>query len=119
VAYTKFDPSRPDGTTQNIVEALDSTRLNLKAIRDAMMFSSMPDWAMEVVPGSGTYEQPEQIKYTRGVEVIRLLLTWNADGNVTQVVYQYSNDSGNTFETVATETINYDAEGNVTGTSWS
>ena len=126
MAYDTFQPDKPDGADSGPT-VIDDTRKNLRAIRDAAMMGTMPEWAMEPQNSDGSTPpsdpaQPEVLMYSRSTERLKLSITWGSsggnDGNPTQIAYEYSADSGSTWESIGTETITYDSAGNVTGTSW-
>lgn len=117
MAYTIFDPAKPDAATQNGTAFAQSTRDNLKAVRDAaIMGGCFYGWNMAAT--GGTAAEPTTLTYSKGTERVRATLTW-ASGNVTQAVYAYSSNSGTSYDTIGTKTITYDASGNVTATTWS
>ncbi|MEM1189950.1 MAG: hypothetical protein AAGI72_15565 [Pseudomonadota bacterium] len=97
----------------------DTTRENLMALRDAVVMGLMKGWTY--APVGGTAAQPAQFLYSKGLERIRGTVTWGtsggADGNVTQIVWAYSADSGSSYDTITTESVTYDADGFVTGCS--
>ena len=121
MAYISFDPASPNPTTQNGSVCFDGTRNNMKAIRDAGVMQVFPGFNMAVA--GGTAEQPATITYSKSTERVRLTITWGssggAAGNPQTVVYAYSSNSGSSYDTIGTETITYDANGNVTATTWS
>ena len=125
--YAPFEEGKPDPATQNGLNAFDSTRENMEALRDAVVMGTMSGWNLAV--SGGTAEAPTQYLYTLGTQRVRATLTWGtsggADGNVEKVKYEYSSD-GSTWDdmgsatnpTYSTVTISYDADSNVTGTGW-
>lgn len=121
MAYTPFDASVPDASTEDLTDMGQSTRHNLKAIRDAVVAGNLAGW--NLTPAGGTAEQPATLTYAKGTERVRGSLTWGssggADGNVTQAVWEYSSNSGGSYDTIGTVTIAYDTSGNVTSTTWS
>lgn len=121
MAYTLFDPAVPDAATDNGLAFCDNTRLNLKAVRDAVIAGTFFGW--NFAKSGGTAEEPGTITYTKGTEIVRGVLTWGttggADGNVSQAVYSYSANSGTSYDTIGTVTMAYDVDGNVTSTTWS
>ena len=126
MAYTPFDPSKPDPSSQNGTQFGQSIVNNLKALRDAcIMGGGFFGWPLAV--SGGTAEQPTTFTYgnttLNGTERVRAVVTWGTAGgeagNPTQVVYSYSNTSGSSWDTIKTKTITYDSSGNVTATSWS
>jgi hypothetical protein len=54
---------------------------------------------------------------------VRATLTWGtvggAAGNVSAAVYEYSANSGSSYDAIGTKTITYDSNANVTATTWS
>lgn len=128
MAYTPFDKSVPDASTESINQITTSTRENFEAIRDAVVAGDMPGWEMST--SGGTAEQPAEIIYARSTERVKIALTWGssggADGNVTDAIYSYSSNSGTNYDLMADtdfplakQTITYDSSGNVTATGWS
>lgn len=122
MTYTAFDPLKPDASTQNGTQFAQSTRDNLRTIRDAViMGGGFYGWNMAAA--GGTAEQPATITYSKGTERVRATLTWGSTGgeagNVTVAVYAYSSNSGTDYDTIGTNTIAYDGSGNVTATTWS
>ena len=117
MAYTQFDPSKPVGTAGDGASYTTGIHENFQALRDAIITGSLAGWDMSY--DGGTADKPDYHIYSKGVERIRLHYTWNSDDFVTQIVYEYSGDSGTSYETIGTLTINYDADNNVTGTTWS
>ncbi|WP_448508794.1 hypothetical protein [Immundisolibacter sp.] len=67
--------------------------------------------------------QPTGLSYSKSTERIRAALTWGTSGgeagNVTVAHYSYSSDSGASYDSIGVNTITYDGNGNVTGTTWS
>ena len=122
MAYTPFDPTKPDASTQNGTAFAGSARDNLKAIRDAaIMGGGSYGWNMAL--SGGTASQPAVLTYSKSTERVRASLTWGTtggeDGNVTVALYEYSSNSGSSYDTIGTKTVTYDASANVTATTWS
>lgn len=115
MTYTAFADNKPTVDT-NGLQVVDDTRNNLMAMRDAVVMGAMAGW--NYTPSGGTAEEPATLTYSKGVERLRATLTWSG-GNVTQALWSHSSDSGSTFDTIGTETITYDAGGNVIAVSWS
>jgi hypothetical protein len=122
MAYTLFDPTTPDATTQTLTQMGQSERNNLKAVRDACIMGG-GFYGFNLAVSGGTADQPALLTYTKGTEKIKAALTWGTTGgeagSVTVADYSYSSDSGNTWVTIGTKTITYDANANVTATTWS
>jgi hypothetical protein len=120
--YTPFDATKPDAASQNGTQFAQSARDNLKAIRDAaLMGGGFFGWPLAI--SGGTAEQPTTFIYSSGTERVLAVITWGttggATGNPQTVVYSYSSNSGGAYDTIGTKTITYDANSNVTATSWS
>jgi hypothetical protein len=122
MAYTLFDPTTPDATTQTLTQMGQSERNNLKAVRDACIMGG-GFYGFNLAVSGGTADQPALLTYSKGTEKIKAALTWGTTGgeagNITVVAYSYSADSGSTWATIGTKTITYDANANVTATTWS
>lgn len=120
MAYTHYAPATPN-PDQTGTQFATSARQNLLALRDAARVGTMPNWNMATA--GGTAEQPATITYSNGTERLRMTLTWGTsgatDGAVTAIAYAYSNDSGSSYDAMGTETMTYDAGGNVTAINWS
>lgn len=121
MAYTAFDATKPDAATQNGTQFAQAIRNNQAAMRDAIVTGSMPGFNYSV--SGGTPEQPAIIYYKKGADWVRITLTWGttggADGNVTVAVLASSANSGGVYDTIGTQTMTYDLNGNVTATNWS
>lgn len=116
MTYSAFDSTLPDAATQNGTQFAQSTRDNLKAMRDAcVMGGGFFGWAMAAT--GGTPAEPQYLTYSKGTERVRVTLTWSS-GNVTSALYAYSSNSGSSYDTIGTKTITY-SSGYVTGTTWS
>lgn len=118
--YTPFVDSKPVGTDTG-TEAINYIRQNLMAMRDAVVMGAMIDW--DFSKSGGTAEEPAIILYTKGVERLRVSLTWGTsggeDGNVKVALWEYSSNSGTNYDTVGTQTMTYDASGNPSTAVWS
>ncbi len=127
MAYTPYDVAVPT-TAQTRQAAIDSIRTDLAALRDALAATGIVQGFNYSVSG-GTADQPAQLFYKRGVEWIRVDVTWGTtggeDGNPTVMAFYYSPNSGVSSYGMAdaagkyTVTISYDTDANVTGAVWS
>ncbi len=119
--YTPFDPTKPDATAQTLTQMGQSERDNMRAIRDAAIMGG-GFYGFNLAVSGGTADQPALLTYDKGVERVKAALTWGTvggeAGNVTVAVYSYSADSGATWNTIGTKTVTYDANSNVTATTW-
>jgi hypothetical protein len=117
MAYTPFDPTKPDATAQTLTQMGTSERNNFLAIRDAViMGGGFYGWNMAA--SGGTAAEPALLTYSSGTERVKAALTWSS-GNVTVAVYSYSSNSGGAYDTIGTKTITYDGSNNVTAATWS
>lgn len=119
MAYPTADFTKPDATAQTLTQMGQSERDNMRVLRDAcLMGGGFYGWNMSV--SGGTAEEPAEIRYTKGTERVKAVLTWSG-GNVTQAVYSYTADhtaGPPVWETIGTKTITYDGSDNVTSTNW-
>lgn len=111
MAYTPFVPTTP-AITQTRQQIVDSTRNNLLALRDAIMIGRVPGATFSTLGGSA--EEPAQRIWSSGTDRWRATYTYSS-GFITQVIWEYSSNSGGLYDVIATETINYDGNGNTTG----
>lgn len=121
MSYTHFDQTKPDAVTQNITEFAASTRENLAAIRDIVTLGAAPGWTYSWSGGNAA--KPDVMLWSKGVERLRATCTWGTTGgeaeNLTQVVFEYSSNSGFSYDPIGTQVISYTAGGDVNSTSWS
>lgn len=126
MAYTALNKARPDPAL-NTPQMANDARTNIQAMRDALV-------ACGVVQGfnysfsGGTADQPTNMLYTRtegGItEIVKVVLTWDANGNATKAAYYYSANNGSTYDAMVDSNGNYvinftiDASFNVTSTTW-
>lgn len=114
--YTAFDPSKPDGSTQNGAAVLGSITANEYALWTAIAMGVLPGWSLTC--SGGTAAQPTQFLFGNGAtQRIKGVVSWTSN-NITQIVWTVSQDSGATYSpTVATQVNTYDGSGNLTGTT--
>lgn len=122
MAYSLFDPTKPDATAQTLTQMGMSERMNMAALRDACtMGGGFPGFNLSLA--GGVAGQPASITYTKGTERVQANLTWGTTGgeagNVTVSTYYYSANSGTNWDVIGTNTISYDANSNVVATTWS
>lgn len=119
MAYIPFASDKPVITDQG-GQVVDDMRQNLMALRDACVAGAMIGWTL--TPSGGTAEEPGVIMYAKGVERVRVTVTWGtaggAIGNPQVIAYAYSGNSGGVWDAMGTLTLTYDASGNLTGSSW-
>lgn len=120
MAYTPFVKNKPDiADTGGTV--IDNTRINLMALRDAVVTGRLVGWAMSTSGGSA--DRPAVMSWAKGTEIIRATVTWGTSGgskyNPTVIAYDYSSDTGTTYVAIGTLTLTYDVNGNMTSSAWS
>lgn len=127
MAYTPYDPTKPDAAAQTLTQMGTSQRNNFNSVRDACILGG-GFFGFNLAVSGGTAAQPAQLLYSKGTERVRALLTWGTvggeAGNVTVAVYAYSANSGVDYTVtpngaIGTKTVTYDASGNVLSTLWS
>jgi len=92
MAYTPFDETSPDPTTQNGGQAMDSIRYNQTALRDMVLFGAPQGWS----------------------------IAWNPDNTVDSVTFNYyAAETGGTAELIGTVTFTYNADKAITASTWS
>lgn len=120
MAYNQFVPDKPV-ISDTGGQVIDAIRQNLMALRDAVLTGAMVGWSMAQTGANA--EQPDTITYANGVERIRLTITWGSSGGAlgqpTIVVYDYSGNSGTSWDSMGTVTSTFDSGGNMTAQSWS
>jgi len=102
-----FIPSKPDASTESIVEVTDSTRRNLRALRDAITLGDMPGWDMQVMqsdgntPAQGSFlETPQFLSFTKDGKFLGVRLSYSVD-QVTKVEFLQRESSSDTWEPLA------------------
>lgn len=119
MAYEAFDISSPVAT-QTAVSAMDSTRKNLNALRDGVVLGTFKAWNMSV---GAPRSQPTSVLFSKGDERLKMAINYGStgvtDGLPNIMVHTYSSNAASTYITVGTETITYDASGNVQAIAWS
>lgn len=124
MAYVPFVDDKPVISDDGDV-VINNIRENLMASRDAIVMGKFEDWNMTPTVGGGSAEEPDSIEWRAGAgagtDRVRATITWGtsggADGNPTSIVWAFSVD-GAVYDTIGTETITYDVDANVTGTTW-
>lgn len=90
-----------------------------RVIEDVL--AGAPFW--NYAPNGGTADQPAEWIFTRGTQKFKGAVTWGTsggeDGNPTNIVWSFSGNTGTNYTTFATVAIAYDANGDVTSTTWS
>lgn len=119
-SYTAFDNTKP-AATQTGTQFASSANANDIALWYGATSGALPGFAYSITVGTGTAEQPQYYLWTNGTTIVRATNTWGTSGganmNLTQQVWQVSQDSGSTYAAVCTQTFTFDASGNLTATS--
>ena len=115
--YNYFIDAKPVDT-DTVLQVVTDSRNNLESLAQSVAYSAVPSWNYSVVEGTGDAEEPQYAYYKNGSQWIRAELTWSG-GNVTSSVLSYSSDSGSNWDTIKTQTISYDSDGNVETVVWS
>lgn len=119
MAYEPYVIGKPDPTTGNGATFAAELKVNLEALHHAATLGIMPGWNFMIIAGSGTTELPEFHLFVRGVHGLELRITWNSDGNPSEVRYRYTASSGAIYDLIGTVTYTYDTNQNVTAYNWS
>jgi len=107
MAYTPFDKTKPDPSTQSIAAFGTSDRDNQQAIIDGVLIGGMKDWDGAIFIGSGTLAKPEYWKLDDGAEFLRITPTW--DGSLPRpnsLLFEWSPDDA-AWNTIGTITITW------------
>jgi hypothetical protein len=132
MAYTAYVSTLPNPATQTGTTFGQSTRDNIRAMRDVLAATGMLQ-GFDYTYTTGTAESPTTMYYTRNAsdESIKIVLVWTS-GNVTKMSFYYaSNETGRpgstpngTYDPMADAggfyvcTLTYDGSGNCTATAW-
>ena len=119
MAYSPYVIGNPDGTTGTGATFATQLQTNLNALMHAVVMGQFASWNMTVTAGTGTADQPQFIVLSNGVYRLRKTLTWAVNGNINVVLYEFSSNSGSSYDTIKTCTFAYDGSQNLTGWTWS
>lgn len=120
MAYSPYVIGNPDGSTGTGSSFATQLQTNLNALMHAVILGAMKSWNMAVSNGTGTAAMPQFIVFSNGVFRLRKTITWNGTtGNVTAVLYEFSSNSGTSYDSIGTCTYSYDGSQNLTGWTWS
>lgn len=121
MTYALFDPAKPDASVGSRTDQFTNTRSNLTALADMLAgFAGMQGFDVAIV-SSNAYG-PTVITATNGTQVLKKTIAYNGSG-VTEglpdtIDYEKSTDGGSSWDSIATQTFNYDGSGNFTDYSW-
>jgi len=132
MAYAPLEVTKPTtagSPTPTRQQSIDDTRENIAALRDLLVASGVVQgFDFSIVVGAGSNAEPEQWLYKRGVEWIKLVLTWGTTGGeygqVVKTAFYYSSNSGGVYAGMADDagkyvlTYTYDANGYCTAAVW-
>ena len=120
MAYVPFDPAVPDVSTDTRKEAIDNARTNLTALADMMAaLCGMQGFDLEITASSA--DGPTEVLATNGTQIVKKAITYGSGataGLPVTIVYSKSTNGGSSYDSIATQTINYDGSGNFTDYSW-
>lgn len=112
-SYTDFSASKPSGSSSGPTTMADANSNDI-ALWYAVVIGGAKGYALSV--SGGTAEEPTTMLWTNGTQRVRATNTWTS-GNLTQQVWDVSQDSGATYANVCTQTFTYDGSGNLTTTT--
>jgi hypothetical protein len=121
MAYSPLQLTKPSGADIGSTFATDTLRNDL-ALADAIALGALlKDFLYSVTVGTGDAKRPQYVYLKNGTRWVRLNLTWGTSAgakyNVTAATMELSTNSGGVYDTVASFTATYDANGNVTATT--
>ena len=95
MAYESFQYDKPDPATDTGITAFDNTRMNLLALRDAIVAGEMTGWNITVTD-TNVDGQPESVMFQNqnAVEWVRMTISWNPNGAPATVLLEYANAPG-------------------------
>lgn len=121
MAYNGFQATKPDGadTGPNVV---DDANRNDKACRDAIVALMFDDFEFSITAGTGSTRRPQYMYWKNGsggsAPWIRATITWGTTGGEkycpTGIVWDYSGNGGSTYDTIATQALTFDSNGDLT-----
>lgn len=113
MAYSPFVATKPVGTDTG-PSVITSINVNELALWDAAIMGNVSGFAFSVLGGSAA--QPGAFYFKNGTRWLRATLTW-VSGNITQIVWELSVNSGGVYSAVCTQVLTYDVSGNLTATT--
>lgn len=124
MAYSAFQASKPSGADTGPTVVSDANR-NDKACRDAIVALMFDDFEFSITAGTGSTRRPQYMFWKNGTggsaPWIRATITWGTTGgeeyNPTGIVWDYSADGGSAYDTIATQALTFDANGDLTAIS--
>jgi hypothetical protein len=104
-AYTAFDAAKPAGSQTGPNFAASATANDVALWYCVVMGGNAPGFVAS--KSGGTTEEPGYYTFTNGAQIVRATNTWTS-GNLTQQVWEVSQDTGGTYASVCTQTFTYD-----------
>lgn len=121
MAYTDFDATKPDASTQGGTAFGNSANANDTALRDAIIGGQMKGFLYSHTVGTGTAAQPQYFFWKNGTTWLRATNGWNSTGdkagNLDSQLWEISTNSGSAYSTIDTVACTFDTDGNLTATT--
>lgn len=118
MAYIPFDKTKPDATSQTLTQMGQSMLNNEKAVRDMVIMHDSPSWSGSVTTAGVDEFHPAVITYVNGTERIKETYTYSS-GRVSTILYEYSSNSGSSYDTIGTRSYTWGTNGGYVSDSWS
>ena len=124
MAYNAFQAAKPAGADTGPTVVSDANR-NDKALRDATIALMFDDFEFSITAGTGSTRRPQYMYWKNGTggsaPWVRAEITWGTTAgekyNPTGIVWSYSADGGGAWDTIATQALTFDANGDLTAIS--
>lgn len=124
MAYNGFQSTKPAGADTGPAVVSDANR-NDRALRDATIALMFDDFEFSISAGTGTTRRPQYMYWKNGTggsaPWIRATITWGTTSgekyNPTGIVWDYSADGGGAWDTIATQALTFDSNGDLTAIS--
>lgn len=120
MAYTALDSAKPNSSELGSAVP-GSANANDLALWDAGLMLMTKSFEWSITAGTGTAQRPQYIFLKNGPRWLRGTITWGTSSgdkyNPTTIVWELSTNSGGAYDTIATQTITYDASGYPTASS--
>jgi len=122
MAYNDFQPTQPDGASDNGAAFAADLLRNQKAMRDAVIALMFSGFAFSIDAGSGSTRRPQYMYWKNGsggsAPWVRATITWGTSSgekyNPTAITFAYSGDGGGSWDTIASPAYTFDANGDLT-----
>lgn len=122
MAYGTFQADQPDATADNGATFGSDLLRNQRALRDAVVAAMFDDFEFSITAGTGSTRRPQYMYWKNGTggsaPWLRATLTWGTTGgekyNPTSILWEYSGNGGSSYDTVATQALTFDSNGDLT-----